>query len=102
MLGKPLANVACRRWVEDGVKLRFHAPLLEKTKAEIIRWGTSLGVDYSSTWSCYAPHEALDEEKEGMGPGASAIPCGECDSCLLRKRGFREAEVEDPTKYWVA
>jgi 7-cyano-7-deazaguanine synthase len=64
----------------------IHAPLIELTKAEIIKLGTSLGVDYALTHSCYAPSE---------GGGA----CGRCDACLLRKKGFAEAGVPDPTRY---
>lgn len=62
-------------------KIGIEAPLLKKTKSEIIRIGTSLGVPYELTWSCY------------MG-GKS--PCGECDSCILRAKGFREAGIPDP------
>lgn len=68
-----------------GAHVRVHAPLLTMTKAEIIRTGNALGVDYSLTHSCYDPSEA----------GA----CGQCDSCALRARGFAEADVEDPTVY---
>ena len=65
--------------------VRIHAPLAELTKAEIIRWGTELGVDYSLTSSCYDP------------VGRSA--CGRCEACLLRRRGFADAGVPDPTPY---
>ena len=65
---------------------RIVAPLLAMTKADIIRAGTALGVDYSLTHSCY-------------DPGADGLACGHCDSCLLRKRGFEEAGVGDPTGY---
>lgn len=65
---------------------RIVAPLIELSKAEIIRRGTDLGVDYSLTHSCYDP------DREGRA-------CGHCDSCLLRKRGFAEAGVSDPTRY---
>jgi len=81
-----LARLATRAGVEEGRAIRVQAPLVGKTKAEIIRWGTELGVDYASTWSCYDP-----------APGGRA--CGQCDSCLLRKKGFREAGVADPTPY---
>jgi 7-cyano-7-deazaguanine synthase len=60
-----------------------HAPLQRLTKAEIIRRGTELGLDYALTISCYDP-----------GPGAR--PCGRCDSCVLRARGFAEAGIADP------
>lgn len=67
----------------EGSKFRIHAPLLNMTKAEIIRTGLRLGVDYSHTHSCYDP-----------GPDGSA--CGRCDSCSIRRKGFAEAGVVDP------
>lgn len=79
-----LARVATVAGLE-GRGPRIEAPLLHLTKAEIIRWGTRLGVDYSLTHSCYDP----------VGEAA----CGRCDACLLRKKGFREAGVADPTIY---
>jgi 7-cyano-7-deazaguanine synthase len=84
-----LANLATRFSTEGGVRIKIHAPLLHKTKAEIIRWGTSLGVDYSRSWSCYDP----------VVRRGRALACVRCDSCLLRKKGFREAGVPDPTPY---
>ena len=81
-----LANLATRAGVEGAGRLRVHAPLLKMTKAEIIREGTRLGVDYSRTLSCYDPDD------QGRA-------CGSCDSCLLRKKGFEEAGVKDPTVY---
>jgi 7-cyano-7-deazaguanine synthase len=81
-----LANLATRAGVEGEGQFRIHAPLINLTKAEIIRLGLSLGVDYSLTHSCYDP----------LGDGT---PCGECDSCQLRRRGFREAGIEDPLRY---
>ena len=63
-----------------------HAPLIAMTKADIIRAGLALGVDYAATHSCYDP-----------GPGGGA--CGRCDACLLRKKGFADAGVPDPTRY---
>jgi 7-cyano-7-deazaguanine synthase len=80
-----MAHLATRAGVEGGA-LRIHAPLLELTKADIIRRGTALGVDYSLTRSCYDP----------AGDGAS---CGHCDSCLLRLRGFAQAGLTDPIPY---
>src|SRR6185436_5316710 len=65
---------------------RIHAPLIELTKAEIIRLGRSLGVDYALTHSCYDPT-----------PGGAA--CGRCDACALRRKGFADAGVPDPTRY---
>jgi 7-cyano-7-deazaguanine synthase len=64
----------------------IHAPLIRMTKAQIIRKGVELGVDYSMTHSCY-------------DPDAQGRACGRCDSCLLRKKGFAEAGVADPTQY---
>jgi 7-cyano-7-deazaguanine synthase len=68
-----------------GAKWKVHAPLIAMTKAEIIRAGMALGVDYGLTHSCYDPQGEL--------------ACGRCDSCLLRKKGFAEAGVADPTRY---
>jgi len=81
-----LANLATKAGVEGAGRFRVHAPLLKMTKAEIIREGTRLGVDYSRTLSCYDPDD------QGRA-------CGSCDSCLLRKKGFEEAGVKDPTIY---
>jgi 7-cyano-7-deazaguanine synthase len=81
-----LANLATKAGVEGAGRFRVHAPLLKLTKAEIIREGTRLGVNYAQTLSCYDPDE------QGRA-------CGLCDSCLLRKKGFEEAGVKDPTAY---
>ncbi|MEO5617301.1 MAG: 7-cyano-7-deazaguanine synthase QueC [Candidatus Eisenbacteria bacterium] len=80
-----LARVATRAGVE-GTAYRVHAPLMALDKAGIVRLGTSLGVDYSITHSCYDP-----------APDGAA--CGRCDSCALRRKGFREAGMYDPTRY---
>lgn len=80
-----LANLATKEGVE-GRPFHIHAPLIRMTKADIIRTGFSLGVDYSITHSCYDP------SPEGLA-------CGTCDSCILRKKGFLEAGVADPTRY---
>jgi 7-cyano-7-deazaguanine synthase len=77
-----LASLATKSGIE-GRPLRIYAPLQHLTKGGIIRLGTELGVDYSLTHSCY-------------DPGADDRPCGHCDSCLLRARGFAEAGVQDP------
>jgi 7-cyano-7-deazaguanine synthase len=77
-----LANVATRAGVE-GARYRVHTPLLQLSKADIIRRGLELGADYGLTHSCY------DSAPDGG-------PCGRCDSCVLRARGFREAGVPDP------
>jgi 7-cyano-7-deazaguanine synthase len=82
-----MANLATRMTTEQGArKFTVHTPLLRLTKAQIIRRGTELGVDYGMTHSCYDP------TPEGLA-------CGRCDSCLLRKKGFAEAGVPDPTRY---
>ena len=81
-----MANLATQACVEGKTKLRIRAPLIDKTKAEIIQIGAALGVDYSLTLSCYDP------DTEGSA-------CGRCDSCLLRKRGFKAAGIPDPTRY---
>ncbi len=80
-----LANLATKAGVE-GHALRIHTPLLLQSKAEIIRAGLALGVDYSLTVSCYQAD-------------ADGRACGVCDSCRLRRRGFAEAGVADPTRY---
>jgi len=81
-----LAAVATVAGAEHGVRFRVRAPLLELSKAEIIRRGLELGVDYGLTWSCYDPNP-------------DGLACGRCDSCQLRRRGFDEAGAEDPTIY---
>lgn len=83
-----LANLATKAGVEGELRFKVHTPLIHLTKAEIIRKGVELGVDYRLTHSCYDP-----------SPQGRA--CGRCDSCLLRKKGFREAGVPDPSLYVV-
>lgn len=78
-----MASLATKAGVSGGRSVVVHTPLIDLTKAQIIRLGLSLGVDYSLTHSCYDPDPA-------------GRPCGRCDSCLLRAKGFREAGVEDP------
>jgi 7-cyano-7-deazaguanine synthase len=78
-----MADLATKAGVQGRQRLRIHAPLIEMTKAQIIRRGLELGVDYSLTHSCYDP-----------GPAGRA--CGTCDSCLLRARGFAELGIADP------
>jgi len=81
-----LANLATRAGSEEGVRFRIHTPLISLAKAEIIRKGVSLGVDYSLTHSCY-------------DPTPDGLACGQCDSCQLRLKGFREAGLKDPIRY---
>jgi 7-cyano-7-deazaguanine synthase len=80
-----LANLGTKAGVEDR-RFQIHTPLIKFSKAEIIRKAVELGVDLSLTHSCYDP------TPEGFA-------CGECDSCLLRLKGFREAEIKDPIRY---
>ena len=78
-----MANLATKAGVEGKTRVKIRTPLINMTKAEIIRKGIDLGIDYGMTHSCYDP------SPEGM-------PCGRCDSCLLRQKGFREAGITDP------
>ena len=81
-----LANLATKAGIEGVGQFRIHSPLLKLTKAEIICEGVKLGVDYALTLSCYDPDER-------------GRACGRCDSCVLRKKGFADAGVPDPTPY---
>ena len=81
-----MANLATKAGVEGRQALKIHTPLIAMSKAEIIQKGIELGVDYSLTSSCY-------------DPSATGEPCGQCDSCLLRQKGFRENGVDDPLRY---
>src|SRR5271166_4758523 len=78
-----MANLATKAGVEGAQKLKIHAPLSKLTKADIVKAGMALGVDYSITSSCY-------------DPGPDGRPCARCDSCLLRARGFAAAGIADP------
>jgi 7-cyano-7-deazaguanine synthase len=82
-----LANIATKVGVEGG-EINIHAPLIKSSKADIIKLGVSLGVDYAETVSCYAAD-------------ASGSACGACDACRLRIIGFKEAQIIDPTHYYV-
>ena len=81
-----LANLATRAGVEGNNPYTIHTPLIQLSKAEIIRTGLDLDVDYKLTHSCYDPN-------------AAGVACGRCDSCLLRLKGFSEAGIEDPVEY---
>ena len=81
-----MANLATRAGVEGRTRVVIRTPLISLSKAAIIKLGTSLGVDYSRTTSCY-------------DPGPSGEACGRCDACQLRLKGFSEAGFEDPISY---
>jgi 7-cyano-7-deazaguanine synthase len=78
-----MANLATRAGVEGSTHMKIHTPLIRLSKAEIVKLGTKLGIDFSLTHSCY-------------DPDAAGHPCGQCDSCLLRRKGFEEAGIVDP------
>ena len=81
-----MANLATKAGVEGRTRTRIHTPLAKLGKAEIVKLGVEVGVDFSLTHSCY-------------DPGAGGAPCGQCDSCLLRRKGFLEAGLRDPLAY---
>jgi 7-cyano-7-deazaguanine synthase len=81
-----MANLATKKTVEQELRIRIHTPLITLSKAQIIQKGIELGVDYAMTHSCY-------------DPGLNGAACGCCDSCVLRKKGFSEAGILDPTVY---
>ena len=81
-----MANLATKAGVEGRTAIRIHTPLIELTKADIIRLASDLGVEFGLTHSCYDPDEV-------------GRPCGLCDSCVLRKKGFAEAGLVDPLDY---
>ncbi|MBC7772698.1 MAG: 7-cyano-7-deazaguanine synthase QueC [Pyrinomonadaceae bacterium] len=87
------AQLGTKAGTEDEQAIRIQSPLVHMTKAEIIRLGTSLGVDFSLTISCYDP-----VVRSGH-PASQALACGRCDACQLRRRGFQDAGVADPTQY---
>ena len=83
-----MANLATKAGVEGKQRIKINTPLIKMTKAQIIRKGIELGVDYSQTHSCY-------------DPSAEGVACGECDSCLLRLNGFKEAGIKDSIRYKI-
>jgi 7-cyano-7-deazaguanine synthase len=78
-----MANLGTKAGVETGDRFRIRAPLLQSSKAQIVSRAAQLGLDFSLTLSCYAPTE-------------TGLPCGHCDSCILRSKGFKEAAIQDP------
>jgi 7-cyano-7-deazaguanine synthase len=81
-----MANLATKAGVEGAANIRIRTPLIHLTKAQIIQKGMELGVDFALTHSCY-------------DPSPRGLACGKCDSCFLRRKGFKEAGVTDPTRY---
>ena len=81
-----MANLATKAGVKGLTKIKIKTPLIHLTKAQIIQKGMELGVNYALTHSCY-------------DPSPQGLACGECDSCFIRKKGFKEAGVKDPTRY---
>lgn len=81
-----MANLATKAGVEGTLRFKIHTPLIKMTKADIVRRGTELGVDFKLTHTCY-------------DPGPEGHPCGQCDACLLRRKGFAEAGLTDPLSY---
>jgi 7-cyano-7-deazaguanine synthase len=81
-----MANLATRAGVEGRTHIAIHTPLAQLNKAQIVRLGAEVGLDFSLTHSCY-------------DPGQGGDPCGQCDSCLLRRKGFQEAGIPDPLSY---
>jgi 7-cyano-7-deazaguanine synthase len=79
-----MANLATKAGVEGRMGLKIHTPLIHLSKAEIVKLGAQVGLDYGLTHSCYDPDEF-------------GRPCGQCDSCVLRRKGFEEAGMRDPT-----
>jgi 7-cyano-7-deazaguanine synthase len=77
-----MANLATKSGVEGRTRVKIHTPLIRLSKAEIVKLGRELGVDFRLTHSCY-------------DPGPDGRPCGQCDSCVLRRKGFEEAGMED-------
>ena len=103
-----LANLATKASVEGRLRFRINAPLISMKKSDIIKRGVELGLDYSLTWSCYDPqpqkvqsskfkvNSYKEENSKLQTPNSELIPCGSCDSCIFRAKGFEDADIRDP------
>lgn len=90
-----MANLAMKTSVEGRARFKIHSPLINMSKSQIIKKGIELGVDFSETWSCYDPM-SITPQPPNLPTFQPLVPCGRCDSCLLREKGFKEAGIEDP------
>jgi 7-cyano-7-deazaguanine synthase len=96
-----MANLATKASVEGKIRFKINAPLISLKKSEIIRQGVELGLDYSLTWSCYDPQPGNlqapnSKSQTGKRRIRNLVPCGRCDSCIIRANGFHEAGMADP------
>ncbi len=100
-----MANLATKASVEGKIRFSVKAPLISMKKWEIIKTGLELGLDYSLTWSCYDPQPGPLSHlagKEGRNPAYHEfVPCGRCDSCVFRQKGFDEAGIDDPLSVYL-
>lgn len=93
-----MANLATKASVEGRATFKVNTPLIHMTKAEIIKRGADLGVNFSFTWSCYDPQKTRNAS---LVTRNGFVPCRRCDSCIIRSRGFREAGIKDPLNHQV-
>lgn len=91
-----MANLATKASVEGKLKFTIYAPLIRMKKSEIIKKGIERGLDYSLTWSCYDPQPKKVRSEKLKVKSSGFVPCGRCDSCIFRAKGFQEAGIRDP------